>query len=94
MATRIFYILSYDIRDKRRLQRVMRRIRKVAQPLQYSVYYAELYSAQMESLLCDLEKLIEANDDIRVYATAPLSQGIFLGRSGPPADSDALAIFQ
>lgn len=94
MATRIFYILSYDIRDRRRLQKVMRRVRKVAQPLQYSVYYAELYSAQMESLLCDLEKLIEANDDIRVYATAPLSQGIFLGRSGPPADSDALAIFQ
>lgn len=94
MATRIFYILSYDIRDKRRLQRVMRRIRKVAQPLQYSVYYAELYSTQMESLLGDLDKLIEENDDIRVYATVPLSQGIFLGKSSPPTDSDTVVIFQ
>jgi len=80
MTTPARYIISYDIREPRRLLRVMRRVRKSAVPLQYSVYFAELTLAQRDCLLRDLAVLIDDRvDDVRIYATGPLEQAICLG---------------
>ncbi len=90
MATRVRYLISYDIREPRRLLRVMRRVRQQAIPVQYSVYYAELYAHELNQLVTGLEALIEPKvDDVRIYAVGSLSDAIYMG-SMQPIDPDAL----
>lgn len=90
MATRVRYLISYDIREPRRLLRVMRRVRQQAIPVQYSVYYAELYAHELNQLVAGLEALIEPKiDDVRIYAVGSLSDAIYIG-SMRPIDPDAL----
>jgi len=90
MATKVRYVISYDIRDPRRLVRVMRRVRQQAIPVQYSVYYAELYAHELNQLVLGIESLIEPKvDDVRIYAIGPLSDAIYIG-SIQPIEPDAL----
>lgn len=90
MATKVRYVISYDIRDPRRLVRVMRRVRQQAVPVQYSVYYAELYNHELNQLVVGLDALIEPKvDDVRIYAIGPLSDAIYIG-SIQPIDPDVL----
>lgn len=90
MATKVRYVISYDIREPRRLVRVMRRVRQQAVPVQYSVYYAELYVHELNQLVAGLESLIDPKvDDIRIYAIGPLSDVIYMG-TVRPIDPDAL----
>lgn len=90
MATKVRYLVSYDIREPRRLLRVMRRVRQQAIPVQYSVYYAELYVNELNQLVAGLESLIDPKtDDIRIYAIGPLSDAIYMG-SMQPIDPNAL----
>ena len=90
MATRVRYLISYDIREPRRLLRVMRRVRQQAIPVQYSVYYAELYAHELNQLVAGLEALIEPKiDDVRIYAIGSLKEAIYIG-SMRPIDPDAL----
>ena len=91
MATPVRYLISYDIRNPRRLVRVMRRVRKQATPVQYSVYYAQLYAAELELLLADLKGLIDSEiDDVRIYALGPLSDGIYIGSTSSPESALAM----
>ncbi len=93
MATPVRYLISYDIRNPRRLVRVMRRVRKQATPVQYSVYYAQLYAAELESLISDLNGLIDSEvDDVRIYALGPLSDGIYMGSTSSPESALAMVI--
>ncbi len=93
MATPVRYLISYDIRNRRRLLRVMRRVRKQATPVQYSVYYAQLYAAELESLISDLNSLIDSEvDDVRIYALGPLSDGIYMGSTSSPESALAMVI--
>ena len=93
MATPVRYLISYDIRNPRRLLRVMRRVRKQATPVQYSVYYAQLYAAELESLISDLNGLIDSEvDDVRIYALGPLSDGIYMGSTSSPESALAMVI--
>ena len=93
MATPVRYLISYDIRNPRRLVRVMRRVRKQATPVQYSVYYAQLYAAELELLISDLNGLIDSEvDDVRIYALGPLSDGIYMGSTSSPESALAMVI--
>ena len=61
-------LLCYDIRDKKRLQKVHRLVCKHGVPLQYSVFYMEKTNAGIGWLLGELEGIIDSRvDDIRVY---------------------------
>lgn len=67
------YLVCYDIRESRRLQRVHRRLRRWGLPLQYSVFYCRLSAPRRRSLVRELEALIdESEDDVRLY---PLPSG-------------------
>jgi CRISPR-associated protein Cas2 len=62
------WLLAYDIRDTKRLQRVWRYLRREALPLQYSVYLLPTNRGQLETILEHLRTLIdETEDDVRVY---------------------------
>lgn len=65
---RLPHIVTYDIADPKRLRRIHRFMKKVALPLQYSVFLLEADTKRIESLLKQLRTMIKANeDDIRIY---------------------------
>ncbi len=63
------WLISYDITDRRRLQRLHRFLSKHATPVQYSVFHYEGSPAQMGQLMQSIETLIDPrSDDVRGYA--------------------------
>lgn len=81
------YLLCYDISDPRRLRRVHRVVRDWGVPIQFSVFEIELRPAQMEKLLAELVKLIEATEDkVTFYRLSPNQERICLGQSESTED--------
>ncbi len=90
------YIICYDIANPRRLGRIHRALKKLAMPVQYSVFLFSGSEAQLQCCLAHLQHLMEPNeDDIRAYplpqrglrlvlGTSALPEGILLGSL--PAD--------
>jgi len=75
------YIISYDIRDPRRLSRLARRLEKSAMRIQKSVY---LYASVSRKDLLDIIDMINAvidseADDVRIYRM--LDPGISLAQA-------------
>ncbi len=88
---RRLYLVSYDIRDPRRLQRVHHFMKQRAVALQYSVFVFEGTEADRRAVREGLEDRIDpAEDDVRIYtlpegvevlpvgATDPLPRGVVL----------------
>lgn len=62
------WLIAYDIRDPRRLNRVHRLLAKAAIPVQYSVFAAAGSRRAMQDLAARLEQEIDARvDDVRFY---------------------------
>ena len=75
------YIISYDIRDPKRLSRLARRLEKRAMRIQKSVY---LYASVSRKDLLDIINMINAvidseADDVRIYRM--LDPGISLAQA-------------
>lgn len=75
------YIISYDIRDPKRLSRLSRRMEKCAMRIQKSVY---LYASVSRKDLLDIIDMINAAidseaDDVRIYRM--LDPGIALAQA-------------
>lgn len=65
---RLPHIISYDIADPKRLKRIHRFLKKVALPLQYSVFLIEADAKRIEQLKAQLATMIHPRaDDIRIY---------------------------
>lgn len=76
-------IICYDISNPRRLGRVFRFLKKIAVPLQYSVFLFTGDDRQLDRCLEKAAKLIdEKEDDLRAY---PLPSRGFKARLGKPA---------
>jgi CRISPR-associated protein Cas2 len=84
------HIIAYDIGDPKRLIRIHRYLKKLAMPIQYSVFLIECNAKELQEVRDDLQAMINPKqDDIRIY-TLPLkpvimtlgqqalSQGIYL----------------
>lgn len=79
------WLLAYDIRSPKRLQRIHAFLVKRGYPLQYSVFGLEMTDAQLHDLLADLETLMRPSvDDIRAYHIPPYCKVWTLGRQGLP----------
>ncbi|WP_095499769.1 CRISPR-associated endonuclease Cas2 [Paraferrimonas haliotis] len=63
------FIISYDIRDPRRVKRVHKMLLGYGIPLQFSVFYFKNSKAMsVEGIWKKLEKLIDKKeDDVRLY---------------------------
>lgn len=90
---RQLHVLAYDIStDPRRLVRVHRTARRWGIPLQYSVFLIPATPAQIESLLRELDGIIDATvDDIRVYPLPTKVDIVQLGRGSAEGDFNPLA---
>jgi CRISPR-associated protein Cas2 len=79
------YLITYDIADKRRLQKLQRHLQQCAIALQHSVYLFEGTPAQFAHCLNGIEQRIHAHhDDVRLYCIANLSHLRMEGRSAVP----------
>lgn len=75
------HIVAYDIADPRRLGRVHRYLKKVALPLQYSVFLVELDGGQRERLKRRLVELIDSRqDDVRIYPLPSRPEWVCYGK--------------
>ncbi len=62
------YLISYDIRNRRRLMRLHRFLKKQALHVQYSVFVTECDSRAIADLAANINLLInEKVDDVRIY---------------------------
>ncbi|HNC68574.1 MAG TPA: CRISPR-associated endonuclease Cas2 [Thauera aminoaromatica] len=87
------WLIAYDIADKRRLSRVHRFIRKHAVPVQYSLYWYQGSSVQIDRLLRDIESRIDArHDDVRAYPIPQHASVDCVGRTGLPEGASLLTL--
>lgn len=79
------WLIAYDIADPRRLGRVHRLLKKVAMPIQYSVFLAWLTERQLTRLVAQLHECIDTReDDVRLYHLPVSTDLIRLGRQWLP----------
>lgn len=84
------YLICYDIPDPRRLRRLHRRVRKHACMLQHSVYWTRCDSRGFAALRRDIESIAGSpDDDVRVFAIAPIEQAI---QWGPGAHGEGILL--
>lgn len=75
------YLISYDIADPRRLQRVHAFLKKHAMPVQYSVFLARMSERRLVSLLAEINQRIDPrSDDVRAYPLPAHCEAVTLGR--------------
>ena len=79
-STPRYWLVTYDITDRRRLGRIHRHLKKVATPFQYSVFLFEGTQAQMGAVMAQLGRIANKNeDDIRAYAIPNKLNAVALG---------------
>lgn len=79
------YLVCYDIADPKRLARVHRRVIRHAMFIQLSVYYLQGDRRVLETLLSELQDVIDERcDDVRVYTVRQLSGALQIGCSWLP----------
>lgn len=63
-SSRHWYLVSYDIRDPRRLQRVAKHLLGYGHRIQYSIFRCRLNARQLERLKWELAGMLAAEDDM------------------------------
>jgi CRISPR-associated protein Cas2 len=66
VASKLWYLISYDIRDPGRLRRAAKNILGRGERVQYSVYRCHLTKAQLEEMLWQMGKFLEEEDSLLV----------------------------
>lgn len=75
------YLVSYDIKDERRLNRVHRFLKGKGIHLQKSVFYFALSPEELKRLYRQLSEMIEEKeDDIRIYPLLADFESIAMGQ--------------
>lgn len=78
---RLPHIIAYDIACPKRLGRVHRYLKKIALPLQYSVFLVELDESRRKKVIKHLISLIHPRqDDIRIYPLPEQPEWVKLGK--------------
>ena len=84
MAHSNWYLIAYDVKEKRRLQRLHKAIQAIALPLQHSVFVYQGDADILNRTLNQLVQLIdESEDDLRCYPIHSLEAIWFYGQARP-----------
>lgn len=80
------WIVAYDIREPRRLVRLHRHLKRIAMPLQYSVFFIQATQAGIDLLVKEIGGIIDPyRDDVRIYRIPNRTELVFVGRKILPA---------
>lgn len=83
------HLIAYDIASPRRWRRLYRGLLKLAFPIQYSLFFAELSPAGVNRVVALIDSTIDARaDDVRIY---PLPHGGWQCRLGRAVLPDGIA---
>jgi len=83
-------LIAYDIADPRRWRRVYKRVQADAARLQYSLFYGELNSRELDLLAVDVGRMIDPSyDDVRLYV---LPDDAWIRLRGKPIVPDGVHI--
>ena len=99
MADRLRYLVTYDIRDPRRLRRVHKVAKDYGYPLQYSVFVCDLTAMELLAMKSDLaDEANLAEDSIGIFDLGrPSGRGVecveFLGVKRDVPDEGEPAIW-
>ncbi len=63
---KLWYLVSYDVRNPKRLQKTAKHLKGYGRRLQYSVFRCKLSLRQLERLQWELSKILEKDDDILI----------------------------
>ncbi|MCX7991440.1 MAG: CRISPR-associated endonuclease Cas2 [Proteobacteria bacterium] len=75
------YLISYDIRDEKRLTKIHNYLKSRCLKLQYSVFYGYLSWQELNELKERLLELIDENqDDVRIYPLPSEPKVIVMGQ--------------
>lgn len=64
--SRNWYLVTYDVREPRRLRRVAKHLEGHGQRIQYSVFRCRLRPRELERLQWELTKLLDQDDDLLI----------------------------
>ena len=74
------WLVCYDVVCPKRLQKICKFMKAKGFHLQASVFYLRASQREIDALIEDLSVLMDqANDDIRIYHVAPLTQARMMG---------------
>lgn len=72
----MFYIVSYDIPDDRKRNKVAKTLLNFGNRVQYSVFECILDEKQLEKMTSQLGKIISDEDSVRIYALCARCEGV------------------
>ena len=65
-AQKLWYLVAYDIRDPKRLNKTARHLKGYGTRLQYSIFRCRLTERQVERLRWELAKILDKEDDLLI----------------------------
>lgn len=66
MAEKSWHLITYDIRDAKRLRKVAKKLEGYGERLQFSVFRCRLDRLALERLCWELAEIMKDNDDLLV----------------------------
>ena len=66
MAAKHWHLVTYDVRDDKRLRRVAKKLEGYGSRVQYSVFRCRLDRETLEKLHWELTQIMQAEDDLLV----------------------------
>jgi CRISPR-associated protein Cas2 len=72
MADKHWHLVSYDVRDPKRLRRVAKKLEGYGSRIQYSIFRCRLDRAALEKLHWELGEIMEDEDDLLVIPLCDL----------------------
>jgi CRISPR-associated protein Cas2 len=92
------YLVTYDIRDPKRLRRTFKAMRGFGDPLQYSVFQCDLSEHEKVALRAALSAIIKADEDQVLIVDLGPAGGRggtcfeVLGGQRPPEEAGAIVV--
>ena len=72
----MFYVVSYDIPDDRKRDKVSKTLLDFGSRVQYSVFECILDNKLLEKMTAKLSSLISDEDSVRIYALCAKCEGV------------------
>ena len=66
MSQRHWHLITYDVRDAKRLRKVAKKLESYGTRIQYSVFRVRVDNQSLEKLHWELNKIMEDEDDLLV----------------------------
>jgi CRISPR-associated protein Cas2 len=94
MPDKKWYLITYDIRDSKRLHKVASLMKGYGSRLQYSVFRCRLGEREVEKLRWEMAKLMELEDDLLIIGLCGNCIGRLRNRYGETAWPEEIPGFE